>query len=298
MDPLYQQILKRVVGGGLDIAEFFAGDPKDPTTYLTPLAGPAVAAVKPELIGKLREHGADIIKKLKAEGLERRAMGFRPPDVSIPPEKLPKWKLRDGKEVIDWQKVPRVPNRPIPPEMMEALEFAQKKYPRIFGHLTTVADVDAYNQLMTGQRTLGSSGPVVPSLVPESLKALNPDIEKLSSLHLSPSVIKRQADPAYQVANTTGHELLHTADRIVDPKNFTDKYKFSQELPGGYDANNFEIRANLQGDKFANDLQKTKSRKVPITQPSLFDVQAERASGKSFSNIFSELIDKYKKAVK
>jgi hypothetical protein len=231
------------------------------------LPTPLVAAVKPHLIGKLREHGKSIIDKLKAEGLEKRAMGFRPPDINIPPEQLPKWKGPSGKEYVDWEKVPRVPNLPVPREMVESLEYAQKRYPRVFGHLANITDVDSYNQLRSGNRVLGSSAPVVPSFVPDDLKALNPNFEKLSTLQLSPHVLGRQADPALQTAKTTGHELLHAADRLVDPKNMDSKYKFSESLPGGYNANNYEIRANLQGDKFADELMNSKGRKVPIRDP-------------------------------
>jgi hypothetical protein len=184
------------------------------------LAASGIAVGGGTALPALKAHGADLIEQLlQAKTLEKESLGiplrgnkFNPPGYD--------------------------PTVPLPDTMQQALVYAQKRWPRLFGHVTKITDVDAIHQLGSGQNTLGLTRETQPGSL-------------TGPLQLSPSVHARNnADPA----NTVGHELLHVADRLAIP-NMQEKYQQSNALFGGYDANSYEVRARNQGANMAKEMQ-------------------------------------------
>lgn len=164
-------------------------------------AGLAVS-IYPGLLAKAR--GLAILNKLKRDGLPLVAMGQE------------------------------MGTRHIPSELMNALEMAQKRWPRLFGHLDEITDLDLLDN-MRG-KTLGVTAPG---------RGLPPDNKNLTSkLRVSADKFYGNQDEAY---NTVGHELTHAADFLRKGKDAVESYKYSQKLPGDYNASAAELRARLQG---------------------------------------------------
>lgn len=177
----------------------------------------AVAAGGPANIPKLKASGLALLEKVKAEGL------------------LPKGMGGEGSVLNE--------------QALKALEYAQKRYPRLFGHLTSISDIDLGTKMRNaGKEVLGGSTGV------GNLDAARAgrDIAhapKLSSLELNPT----GATP-----HTIGHELLHTADRLTMGKEFDKAYEASQKLPPvftedgryitPYRGSSQEVRARNAGD--------------------------------------------------
>ena len=195
------------------VLEFFY--PPDQVIPSTLLAG-----VPPGEIAGLRAGGKAMLEKLKASGV------------------LPSYE-HGGKGV------------PLPPELMNVLEFAQKRYPRLFGHVLNISDVPE----VMGDK---GSGDVLVKGLQQRLGGTKFSSLSVNPLHRYPS--------QRNFANTVGHELLHTADQIADP-NFAEKYRFANTLPGGYGANSAEIRARNQGARFAEKF----AEQAPPPPPDVVD---------------------------
>lgn len=213
-DPLYKTLLRKATSMvGLD----------DPVNSVMTAASPAVmvAGVSPDKIPYLKQAGRALLDRVKSEGVyEHIAGGAKVP--STPPTKLPSY-------------------------VVDSLEYAQKKYPRLFGHLTDIRDIDMIqklNQEGTGNVTLGSQLPVNQATAKG----------KFSILELNPT---------YATPHTVGHELYHVADQLTRPDKFREMYNFANTLPGGYSANSHEILANIQGDKFQNAFTKQSEKVTP-----------------------------------
>lgn len=204
------------------LMDVFGADDPMSGVYPTPL----VAHGGPSNIPALKAAGKAMVEKIRAHGLEQRSFGIRPNTTVV-------------------SKIP-APNTPVPEPLMQALEFAQQKYPRLFGHITDLADVDALTKIVN----LGSN-------VRGSVRSAAGATPKLSKMALSPEL----ATP-----RTVGHELLHVADRITRP-DFDKAYGYSMGLPGGYGSSAYEIRANNAGDSMALKMLKKQQPKSPTPSP-------------------------------
>lgn len=143
--------------------------------------------------------------------------------------------------------------REVPPHIMNALEMAQKRWPRLFGHLNDITDVDAAVSV-PGRTTFGRTVPVLE----------NPKNQVISELQLSADALSKPA-AAY---NTVGHELLHVKDNLTKGREGLELYRDSKKLPGGYDVSAQEIRARLQGARMKAYARGLQRREVePYTSP-------------------------------
>lgn len=260
-DPLYEQIAKRVVGTGMTGLEKLMGDGTDPSFMMNPM-NVAVAAVKPAHIPFLKARGAEMIKRIKEVGLARKE-NFEPIHIDVPntgqlPDNFFDWSQHSGPEPNI-----KLEGDPIYERIMQALEFGQRKYKRLVGHVFDIEDVDKAVQDAAGKRgqaVLGASVGASPGQAAPGL-----DTNKISFLEFDPEAIRRKALETFtDPAETVGHELLHTADRITmgdsvptikgNPSQ-RELYEFANTLPGGYDVNSQEIRAREQGKKFLKKFQ-------------------------------------------
>ena len=178
---------------------------------------PMVAGVKPNMIPLLKQHGEKMLRKLQLEGLRdpsKGATSIYGDILGLRPDSGPS------------------PNIPVSPQLMQVLEFAQKRYPRVFGHINEIEAVPKNRRTFT----LGST-----------LPSTEPGSKMTKSLRVNPNKEKQSMMP-----NMIGHELLHVGDTITETgPTFINKYKHSLSLPGGYEASAREKRANLMGDIFA-----------------------------------------------
>lgn len=257
-DPLGTQIAKRLVSGGLKVGETLLGSSKDnPGTLMNQMMVPGVAAVAPQALGMVKAKGKALIDKIKSEGLPVSRNGF-PSYIDVPnagqlPDQFIDWSAHSGPEPNI-----KLEGHPVYEKLMQALEHAQRKYPRLFGHIGGIENVDrgVQDQLKSGSM-LGAS---VPAIGQGKLA------DKVSYLEFDPEqMLLKGIDPT----ETVGHELLHNADRLTMGRKMDELYRFVNTLPGGYNANSFEMRANIQGKQFADKLEKellkrAGARKVPI----------------------------------
>lgn len=188
-------------------------------------AGLAVAfgAGKPNALKMLRQRGAKTVEKVIEEGLEKRSIGGRPKDILNP--------IHRGKDLKD---IPFVENKQLPEEPLQALSIAQQRWPRLFGHLNEVADVDAMlqlNSLAKGKVTRGTLGPGGLTNHPQGYK-----------------LGKMGLDPRYANPDAVGHELLHLKDKILNPNE--DLEYGINSLVHGYENNPSEVRARAMGARF------------------------------------------------
>ena len=145
---------------------------------------------------------------------------------------------------------------PVPSELMEVLEFAQQKYPRLFGHIGRVKEVPKELQVSSPEGRFnvkhgqvdhfpGKSRYMELQLNPVPYKNRLGDVEKYG-VKFGPDAF----DPTlHSFPANLGHELLHVADKLAYP-DMMEKYRFSNTLPGGYKANAFEFRAKNAGESF------------------------------------------------
>lgn len=132
-----------------------------------------------------------------------------------------------------------------PAHIIEALEDAQKRWPRLFGHTSEIRPVTKPS-VIGEELPAGRSVPsgydtkvmqkAYPGMKKDSLKGL------VSAMELNPDQLTNKQT----ASQTIGHEMLHGADALVDPDSLN-KYFFNNELPGGYASNSQEVRARLQG---------------------------------------------------
>jgi hypothetical protein len=153
-------------------------------------------------------------------------------------------------------------NKVFPEHVIEALEMAQKRWPRLFGHTSEILPMTAGAKPGPGPLPVGTSNPSVVDT--ETLRELYPGMKKDTGLI---SYMKLNADKIKDkntAAQVIGHEMLHGADAIVDPESI-DKYLFANDLPGGYHANSQEIRARLQGARTEGYMQGRPRRSFDVT---------------------------------
>ena len=283
-DPLYKTVLKRIVRtmGWDDPNNIVQG-------FMSPMApavGPLIAAVKPHEIPALRQRGKELLERVLKNGLERRTLGQRPVarefvDKAIELENA-------GIEVPEHM---FKPNIPVPGELAQALTYAQQKYPRIFGHLTDITSVEDLVKLKG--KTLGAMWPNT---------TFDPDIDtrflgqkfvpqKTATLQLDPEVIAKSKK--WNEGNAVGHEMLHLADNIVDPKKLKEGNLRSMELPGGYDANAYERRADVQGYRFDNAMKGIPNPK-PLSLSAIEDqILANQPKPKPYEGVIQRIIDMF-----
>lgn len=184
----------------------------------------AVAIIPPKLA---KEQGKALLERIRQNGLQRIIGGkqamYRVPGINSTP----------------------IPNAEVTPEVMKALEFAQQRWPRLFGHLDNITDVDGVTQLRHGGTVSGSSRPSRY----RAGKDGNP-IAATSVLGISPF----HHETADEVGATIGHELTHVADNLTNSDMY-EAYDFANKLPGGYFANSQEMRARLQGARTKGYMQ-------------------------------------------
>jgi hypothetical protein len=191
-DPLHETLIRRATS-------IFGGD--DPISSVAPV--PLLAGVKPAHIPALKQWGKALLEDVKRGGVS---------------------KVEGG--------IPSTTKTPLNPDTIRGLELAQKRYPRLFGHILEITDVPEDTkrafpkQIVRGQMSPARS-------------------RKFSNLALSPE---------FAAGKTVGHELLHAADNLVDPE-MVNKYSFFNRLPGGYNANSMEIRARNMEDIFNERLK-------------------------------------------
>lgn len=131
----------------------------------------------------------------------------------------------------------RALNKPLPDKLVEALELAQKRWPRLFGQLDNVEYLAPHLAAQPG--VMGAAVPSREFYRPSPTGGEL--VGRTSKLQLEPSRIKPGEE-----ANTVGHELLHVKDFLVKPE-IGEIQRIQNELPGGYLARANEIRARLQG---------------------------------------------------
>lgn len=119
---------------------------------------------------------------------------------------------------------------PLSQDYIDALEFAQKRWPRIFGHIDDIRYVnpiinpDTVRGVAAGSR-IGKTG-------------------YTSNMEIAPDRSPTRGD----AFNTVGHELMHVADNIRGPR-YTDIRRTALDLPHGYTGASHEVRARIQGAK-------------------------------------------------
>ena len=146
---------------------------------------------------------------------------------------------------------------PVPSELMQVLEFAQQKYPRLFGHIGRVKEVPKELQVASpeGKFTI-KHGQVEHWNGPGRYMELNinpvpyenriGDAAEKYGIKFGPDA----TDPTLRsFPATLGHEMLHIADQLAYP-DMMRKYNFSNTLPGVYRGNSFEYRAKNAGESF------------------------------------------------
>ena len=123
------------------------------------------------------------------------------------------------------------------PEVMQAVEFAQKKYPRLTAHLLDVTETPIPSEL-PGQQTMGL------------FEGLHPNIGYTSKIKIdTPLVKKLKGNTPDAIAETIGHELTHSGQYLWKPEGFDQKYKAASKV-FGYKNNPFEVGARAGGNKF------------------------------------------------
>lgn len=195
--PLYDQLVPE---GSLPrkLLEFLYGSKDE-----MPMPGmPMVAMGGPSAIPYLKAHGARLIEKLK--------QGAR---LRVP-------NTEEEMDIVN-------------PAVIEALEFAQKRWPRVFGHIQEIISLPSDR---IPAKTVGGKATVTRG-AQQAIGVVDPS--KVSRLQLN---------PVYADVDTVGHELHHVADNLVNPKKFREAYDFANTLPGGYAANSHEVRARNMGD--------------------------------------------------
>lgn len=228
-DPLSTTLLRRV-------GHFMGAD--DPDNTVLNLVNPMIAVGGPEAIPAIKQRGADLVKAL----LER--------------AKMPRYSLganleeEAAKSPQYWKNYKGQLNTDIPEPLAKAMTYAQQRWPRVFGHIHNIGDVDSSTAIQYFPGTVrGESGNIVAS------KGGKITPTGLSKIGVSPSGIEHVAkmdgvDPAPEYSKVFGHELLHSADRLVRPNLFDELYGFTNKDPWGYAGNSSEIRANLFGERY------------------------------------------------
>ena len=122
-------------------------------------------------------------------------------------------------------------------DLFEVLEFAQQKYPRLFGHIQGV-NQDAPTPLVDKIMDFLGLPPVRSGFQTSSFP------KGTSVLHLNPTMTGREAVKA------VGHELTHVAQQARFPKHFGKSYDSLLDT-FGYRNNPFERTATATEKSFA-----------------------------------------------
>jgi hypothetical protein len=133
-----------------------------------------------------------------------------------------------------------------PTHIAEGLEFAQKRWPRLFGHLTEVSTPSA-DSLKKYPRGIAFNVPLSEHAT-KLMQSMYPGMQKqtgrFSAIELNPKALTNSGD----AVETVGHELLHAADNLVRP-DYGPIMQLAENLPGGYPVSSHELRARAQGAK-------------------------------------------------
>lgn len=129
------------------------------------------------------------------------------------------------------------------PELVSAVEFAAKKYPRVLAHVQGLEELPPeVGKNLGNLGTHSSRGP-------------------LSDITMNPYKLQGEAKmlkkPLQEkVANTFGHELTHAAQNIWNGKSFNPMYRAANEWGGKntYEPNVFEQGARKAGKNFASKM--------------------------------------------
>lgn len=192
----------------------------DPNTMAqAAMPSPLVAAVPPEEIHMLKGIGKTLVERIKNEGLG---------------------------------------GKPAPKNLVEALEFVQGRYPRLFGHVMELGAHDPQDIFDKAQGVRYGMGPQ------GKFSAIDVSVPRHEGLL---GKIGLKAAPE-EYANTLGHELLHAADGLTIP-NMTDRYFEAEKVAGDYKNNPYEIRARAQGESTAAKLKAHRDATVPSIKDSL-----------------------------
>ena len=124
----------------------------------------------------------------------------------------------------------------MPKQLMEAMEWVQQKYPRLFGHITDIQTPPAIAKDALGTQRGSIRNPGAGSLG-----------WKLSELGIKPTRggLFNMARSPEEYAETLGHELLHAKDQLLDRAFETKDKAAAKVLP--YKDMPHEIRAAKQG---------------------------------------------------
>jgi hypothetical protein len=165
--------------------------------------GEAITAFHPAALRAVRASGQSLAERIAKEGLEKTSLGL---PVYTPP--LGKFTREHGNTpgIMDkWKAVrrPRLNTHPNP-EVTDAIQIAQQRWPRLFGHVIDIKDLDYFSELKYGSGNLqGMRQPPTRNLdapLGTSLIRLNPETEP----------------------TTIAHEMLHAADALtMGDKEFT-----------------------------------------------------------------------------
>ena len=121
------------------------------------------------------------------------------------------------------------------PEVMQAVEFAQKKYPRLTAHLLDVIETPIDPHL-PGRKTLAE------------FTGIEPLHGYTGRIKIDTDLVKKSKG-VEGIADTIGHELTHAGQYLWKPEAFGSRYKAASEAVG-YDNNPFEVGARAAGNKF------------------------------------------------
>lgn len=218
------------------ILEMLTGYPSDPMREVdaSDLLLQAIALGGGRALPILKARGAALIKKIQEHGLpeQKHPEGLLAPFFSRETER----KIANTEKTI-----------------VDALTFAQQKYPRIFGHIEDITS----DPLALGSNEYGrvSNRLPLPALKEGIVLKINPrTIALRQMLGDDPSL--------YSGPATVGHELLHVADTLAYP-DFLRAARFSKTLPHGYWGSQFEYRARNAGESFLKKFEEWKARQLP-----------------------------------
>ena len=265
-------------------------------------AATGVTAVAPEYIAKLRAFSNDMIQKiLSAKALEKRSLGMAVKEKVTGAASMANLLLQrqaprqtvpitnEMAEAIQYAQLryPRLLAHNIDIADVDALAqvnsglgirgasaVAPTTYERVYNPRLKM-DIATDRKVIPADPggPIGQKGqtdiPVLPHKT-DNLSRLGFSPGTMSGSRGSAQRYIRPGEPdyggIYPQADTVGHELLHSADRLtMGDKALSELYQFSNKLPGGYDWNAQEIRARMQGAEFGRQFQEWKKAGKPTT---------------------------------
>lgn len=241
---------------GMVKGEVPTADAESPFAGGQPGPAHAVTMIPPLKLGAARAAGKDLVDKIASEGLSQTSVGL-----PIRTKEFYEWyqptsmieKLKKSiqgnhgyKPPLDAygepyaQYIKEVPvrlNTHPDPQLMEGIQVAQQRWPRLFAHISEVKQPDRMAEILAGGGLAGSRG-----------------------YGNAPGMSQLAFSTNYNDPGTVAHELLHHADALTMGNDEMQKaYKFANSLPGGYATNSYEFRANNMGDRFKDILAAIKA---------------------------------------